>query len=113
MTLSQRLLRDLLREVPPDGETYFHGIVRTPDAIALKPDPEAYEVLKPGLQALELRFARPRDLEAPELRGPVRARRAGAGPDDPAGGAGPAAPAPPRPRRKRSSTTSPSSSSPI
>jgi membrane-bound metal-dependent hydrolase YbcI (DUF457 family) len=69
VTLTQRLLRELLREVPPDGETYFHGIVRTPDAIALKPDPEAYEVLKPGLQALELRFARPRDLEAPELRG--------------------------------------------
>ena len=69
VTLTQRLLRELLREVPPDGETYFHGIVRTPDAVALKPDPEAYEVLKPGLQALELRFARPRDLEAPELRG--------------------------------------------
>jgi membrane-bound metal-dependent hydrolase YbcI (DUF457 family) len=69
VTLSQRLLRDLLREVPPDGETYFHGVVRTPDAVTLKPDPEAYEVLKPGLQALELRFARPRDLEAPELRG--------------------------------------------
>ena len=69
VTLTQRLLRELLREVPPDGETYFHGIVRTPDAVALKPDPEAYEVLKAGLSALELRFARPRDLEAPELRG--------------------------------------------
>jgi inner membrane protein len=69
VTLTQRLLRELLHEVPPDGETYFHGIVRTPDAVTLKPDPEAYEVLKPGVQALELRFARPRDLEAPELRG--------------------------------------------
>jgi inner membrane protein len=69
VTLTQRLLRDLLREVPPDGETYLHGIVRTSDAVVLRPDPEAYEVLKPGLQALELRFARPRDLEAPELRG--------------------------------------------
>ena len=63
VTLTQRLLRELLREVPPDGETYFHGIVRTPDAVALKPDPEAYEVLKAGLSELELRFARPRDLE--------------------------------------------------
>jgi hypothetical protein len=69
VTLTQRLLRELLREVPPAGETYFHGVVRTPDAVALRPDPEAYEVLKPGLQALELRFARPRDLEASELRG--------------------------------------------
>ena len=39
VTLSQRLLRELLREVPPDGETYFHGVVRTPDAVTLKPDP--------------------------------------------------------------------------
>jgi inner membrane protein len=69
VTLSQRLLRELLREVPTGGETYFHGVIRTPDAVALKPDPEAYEVLKPGVQALEFRFARPRDLEAPELRG--------------------------------------------
>jgi hypothetical protein len=69
VTLTQRLLRDLLREVPPDGETYLHGLVRTSDAVTLKPDPEAFEVLKPGVQALELRFARPRDLEAPELRG--------------------------------------------
>jgi inner membrane protein len=69
VTLTQRLLRDLLREVPPDGETYFHGVVRTPDAVTLKPDPEAYEALKPGVQALELRFARPRDLEVPELQG--------------------------------------------
>jgi inner membrane protein len=67
--ISQRLLRELLREVPSDGETYFHGVVRTPDALALKPDPEAYEVLNPGVQALELRFARSRDLETPELRG--------------------------------------------
>ena len=69
VTLTQRLLRDLLQEVPPHGETYLHGIVRTPDVVALRPDPEAYEALKPGVQALELRFARPGDLEAPELRG--------------------------------------------
>jgi inner membrane protein len=69
VTLTQRLLRDLLREVPPDGETFFHGLVRTSDAVTLKPAPEAYEALKPGVQALDLRFARPRDLEAPELRG--------------------------------------------
>jgi inner membrane protein len=69
VTLTQRLLRDLLRDVPPDGETYFHGLVRTSDAVTLKPEPEAYEALKLGVQALELRFARPRDLEAPELRG--------------------------------------------
>ena len=67
ITLTQRLLRDLLREVPRDGETYFHGVVRTTDAVALKPDPEAYEVLKAGLSALELRFARPRDLEDPKI----------------------------------------------
>src|SRR5262249_54067952 len=59
--------RDLLREVPPDGETYFHGIVNTPDSVAVKPDPEAYEVLKVGLHELELRFVRPRDLEDPHL----------------------------------------------
>jgi inner membrane protein len=69
VALTQRLLQDLLRDVPPDGETYFHGLVRTSDAVTLKPDPEAYEAIKPGVQALELRFARPRDLEAPELRG--------------------------------------------
>jgi inner membrane protein len=68
VTLTQQLLRDLLREVPPDGETYFHGIVRTPDVVALRPDPEAYDVLKAGLSELELRFARPRDLEDPKIR---------------------------------------------
>jgi inner membrane protein len=67
VTLTQQLLRDLLSEVPPAGETYLHGIVRTPDVPALKPDPEAYETLKAGLGALELRFARPRDLEDPQL----------------------------------------------
>ena len=67
VTLTQRLLRDLLRDVPPDGETYLHGVVRTPDAVALKPDPEAYETLKAGLSALELRFARPRELEDPRI----------------------------------------------
>jgi inner membrane protein len=69
VTLTQRLLQDLLREVPPEGETYFHGLVRTSDAVTLKPEPETYEALKPGVQALEFRFARSRDLEAPELRG--------------------------------------------
>jgi membrane-bound metal-dependent hydrolase YbcI (DUF457 family) len=67
VTLTQQLLRDLLREVPLDGETYLHGVVRTPDVPALKPDPEAYETLKAGLGALELRFARPRDLEESQL----------------------------------------------
>jgi membrane-bound metal-dependent hydrolase YbcI (DUF457 family) len=67
VTLTQRLLRDLLREVPPDGETYFHGTVRTPDAVALKQDPEAYETLRTGLSELELRFARPRELDEPKV----------------------------------------------
>jgi inner membrane protein len=67
VTLTQRLLRDLLREVPPDGETYFHGSVRTPDAVALKQHPEAYETLRTGLSELELRFARPRDLDDPKV----------------------------------------------
>jgi inner membrane protein len=67
VALNQRLLRELLREVPPDGETYLHGVVRTPDAVTVKPDPEAYEVLKAGLSELELRFARPRDLQDPKI----------------------------------------------
>jgi inner membrane protein len=67
VALTQRLLGDLLHEVPSDGETYFHGVVRTPDAPAIKPDPEAYETLKAGFGALELRFARPRDLADPQL----------------------------------------------
>jgi hypothetical protein len=67
VALTQRLLGELLREVPPDGETYFHGVVRTPDTPAIKPDPEAYETLKAGFGALELRFARPRDLTDPQL----------------------------------------------
>ena len=49
ITLTQQLLRDLLREVPPDGETFFHGTVKTTDAVLVKPNPEQYEVLKPGL----------------------------------------------------------------
>ncbi len=67
VTLSQQLLQDLLREVPPEGETYFQGTVKTPDTVILKPDPEQYEVLKPGLHELELRFARPRDLQDPQV----------------------------------------------
>jgi membrane-bound metal-dependent hydrolase YbcI (DUF457 family) len=67
VTLTQQLLRDLLSEIPLDGETYLHGVVRTTDAPALKPDPEAYETLKAGFGALELRFARPRDLTDPQL----------------------------------------------
>jgi inner membrane protein len=67
VTLTQQLLNELLREVPLDGETYLHGIVRTPDVVVLKPDPEAYEVLKAGLHEVELSFARPRDLEEPQV----------------------------------------------
>ena len=65
--LTEQLLRDLLREVPPEGETYFQGSVKTADAPVVPPDPESYEVLKAGGHELELRFARPRDLEAPPL----------------------------------------------
>ena len=32
-----------------------------------RPDPEAYDMLKAGLSELELRFARPRDLEDPKI----------------------------------------------
>jgi inner membrane protein len=67
VALSQQLLRDLLAHVPPTGETYLHGTVRTPDAPPIRPDPERYAVLTPGLQALELRFARPGDLADPGL----------------------------------------------
>jgi membrane-bound metal-dependent hydrolase YbcI (DUF457 family)/biotin carboxyl carrier protein len=67
VTLAQQLLRDLLREVPPEGETYFQGTVKTPDTPVLRPDPEQYEVLKHGLHELELRFARPRDLQDPQV----------------------------------------------
>ena len=66
-TLSQQLLRDLLREVPPEGETYFQGTVKTPDTPALRQDPEQYEVLKHGVHEIELRFARPRDLQDPQV----------------------------------------------
>ncbi len=65
VTLTQQLLRDLLHEIPPEGETYLQGTVKTSDTPVLKPDPEQYEVLKPGLHELELRFARRQDLEDP------------------------------------------------
>jgi len=67
VTLTQQLLRDLRREIPPDGETYLHGTVKTPDTPLTQPDPEQYEVLKAGLHELELRFARARDLEDPRV----------------------------------------------
>src|SRR3972149_634938 len=67
VTLPQQLLKDLLVEVPPEGETYLQGTVKTPDTPVLKPDPEQYEVLKHGLHELELRFARPRDLQDPQV----------------------------------------------
>jgi hypothetical protein len=35
--------------------------------VVLKPDPEAYDVLKAGLHEVELRFARQRDLEEPRV----------------------------------------------
>jgi inner membrane protein len=65
--LTQQLLRDVLREIPADGETYLHGIVRTPDTPALQADPEAYETLKAGMGALELHFARAHELEDPRV----------------------------------------------
>jgi inner membrane protein len=67
VALSQQLLQDLLAHIPPTGETYLHGTVRTPDTPPIRPDPERYPVLTPGLQALELRFARPRDLAEPGI----------------------------------------------
>jgi inner membrane protein len=67
VTLTQQLLRDLRREIPSDGETYLHGVVKTPDTPLTQPDPEQYEVLKAGLHELELRFARARDLEDPRV----------------------------------------------
>jgi inner membrane protein len=69
VVLTQRLLPDLLREVPPDGETFLHGTVQTTDTPILRPDPEQYPVVKAGQHALELHFARPRDLATPELQG--------------------------------------------
>ena len=69
VTLTQQLLRDVLREIPAAGETYLHGIVRTPDTPALQADPEAYETLKAGMGALELHFARAHELEDPKVGG--------------------------------------------
>ena len=36
VTLTQQLLGDLRREIPPDGETYLHGLVRTPDMVRIR-----------------------------------------------------------------------------
>jgi inner membrane protein len=67
VVLTQQLLGDLLREVPREGETYFLGTVKTADAPVVTPQPEQYEVLRAGARELELRFARPRDLQDPAL----------------------------------------------
>jgi inner membrane protein len=67
VVLTQQLLGDLLRSVPPEGETYFQGTVKTADAPVVRPQPEQYEVLRAGARELELRFARPRDLQDPAL----------------------------------------------
>lgn len=67
VVLTQQLLRELLREVPREGETYFQGTVKTTDPPVVKPDPEQYEVLKAGVHELDLRFARPQDLEDSQL----------------------------------------------
>lgn len=65
--LRHQLLADLLRDVPAEGETYLVGTVKTADAPTLRPEPEQYGVVKPGAHGLELRFARPRDIDAAEL----------------------------------------------
>jgi membrane-bound metal-dependent hydrolase YbcI (DUF457 family) len=62
--LSQELLGDLLRKIPTTGESFLLGKVRTPDTPVIKPEPEQYAALELGMHELELRYARPRALEA-------------------------------------------------
>jgi inner membrane protein len=63
--LRQQLLRDLLAAIPPEGDTVLQGELTTPDTPRIRPDPEQYAVLKPGVAGLELRFARRPDLADP------------------------------------------------
>lgn len=65
--LRHQLLGDLLRDVPAEGETYLVGTVKTVDTPTVRPEPEQYGVVRPGAHGLELRFARPKDIEAAEL----------------------------------------------
>jgi inner membrane protein len=67
VVLTQQLLRDVLQAVPPDGDTLLQGEVSTPDTPRIRPDPEQYAVLKPGVSGLEFRYARPRDLADPAI----------------------------------------------
>ena len=63
VSLKYELLSNLIRHIPPIGQTFIKGSVKIDEKISLPQDPDVYETIRPGFDALELRFARKQDFE--------------------------------------------------
>jgi hypothetical protein len=57
------LLGSLVNHIPPDGQTFIKGTVKTEGGGILPGVPDMYETIRPGFNEVELRYARKPDFE--------------------------------------------------
>jgi hypothetical protein len=66
--MKNELLGSLLKRIPPGGETFLNGTVKTADKALIRQNPEEYATLKQGLDELELRYATRKDILNPQVQ---------------------------------------------
>jgi hypothetical protein len=60
--IENELLGNLVNHLPQEGKTFIKGTLKTTDRVILPQDPETFEPLKPGINEIELQYARAQDL---------------------------------------------------
>jgi len=65
--IENELLGNLIDHIPKNGQTFIKGAIKTTDAVILPRDPDIYETIRPGINEIELRYARKRDFESVEV----------------------------------------------
>lgn len=66
--MKNELLGSLLKRIPPGGDTFLNGTVKTGDKLLIRQNPEEYQTLKQGLDELELRYATRKDILNPQVQ---------------------------------------------
>ena len=61
--LKYELLGNLVKHIPVSGQTFIKGNIKTADKVIMSSDPNIYEIIRPGMNSIELRYARKRDFE--------------------------------------------------
>lgn len=66
--IKNELLGSLLKRIPPGGNTFLNGTVKTTDKALIRQNPEEYATLKQGMDELELRYATRKDILNPQVQ---------------------------------------------